>query len=69
MEAHPEKCQLADPSALRQGNCTISRESQLAQLCRLPTPAFLYCDNLIFRRRAALDQLGARLLDANRTIC
>src|SRR5258707_8942806 len=27
-----------------------------------------YCDNLIFRRRAALDQLGARLLDANRTI-
>ncbi len=27
-----------------------------------------YCDNLIFHRRAALDQLGARLLDANRTI-
>jgi len=27
-----------------------------------------YCDNLIFRRRAALDQLGTRLLDANRTI-
>ncbi len=27
-----------------------------------------YCDNLIFRRRAALDQLGERLLDANRTI-
>ena len=27
-----------------------------------------YCDNLIFRRRAALDQLGQRLLDANRTI-
>jgi len=26
------------------------------------------CDNLIFRRRAALDQLGDRLLDANRTI-
>jgi hypothetical protein len=26
------------------------------------------CDNLIFRRRAALDQLGERLLDANRTI-
>jgi hypothetical protein len=24
-----------------------------------------YCDNLIFRRRAALDQLGARLLDLN----
>jgi hypothetical protein len=27
-----------------------------------------YCDNLIFYRRAALDQLGERLLDANRTI-
>jgi hypothetical protein len=27
-----------------------------------------YCDNLIFRRRAALDRMGERLLDANRTI-
>lgn len=27
-----------------------------------------YCDNLIFHRRAALDQMGERLLDANRTI-
>ena len=27
-----------------------------------------YCDNLIFKRRAALDNLGERLLDANRTI-
>jgi hypothetical protein len=27
-----------------------------------------YCDNLIFKRRAALDHLGERLLDANRTI-
>jgi hypothetical protein len=27
-----------------------------------------YCDNLIFHRRAALDQLGTRLLDANRSI-
>ena len=27
-----------------------------------------YCDNLIFSRRAALDALGDRLLDANRTI-
>ena len=26
------------------------------------------CDNLIFRRRAALDRLGERLLDANRSI-
>jgi hypothetical protein len=26
-----------------------------------------YCDNLIFHRRAALDRLGQRLLDANRT--
>ena len=27
-----------------------------------------YCDNLIFERRTALDALGERLLDANRTI-
>src|SRR5580704_14448883 len=27
-----------------------------------------FCDNLVFYRRAALDRLGARLLDANRTI-
>jgi len=27
-----------------------------------------FCDNLIFHRRAALDRLGDRLLDANRTI-
>lgn len=27
-----------------------------------------HCDNLIFHRRAALDNLGQRLLDANRTI-
>lgn len=27
-----------------------------------------YCDNLIFQRRAALEALGDRLLDANRTI-
>lgn len=27
-----------------------------------------YCDNLVFHRRAALDAMGERLLDANRTI-
>ena len=27
-----------------------------------------YCDNLLFARRAALDQLGERLLDANRSL-
>jgi hypothetical protein len=27
-----------------------------------------YCDNLIFRRRAAVDALEQRLIDANRTI-
>jgi hypothetical protein len=27
-----------------------------------------YCDNLIFHRRAALDQLGQRLVDANRSL-
>jgi hypothetical protein len=34
----------------------------------LLSTAIEYCDNLIFHRRAALDQLGQRLLDANRTI-
>ena len=27
-----------------------------------------YCDNLVFKRRAALDRLGERLLDANRSL-
>jgi hypothetical protein len=27
-----------------------------------------FCDNLVFRRHSALDKLGERLLDANRTI-
>ena len=27
-----------------------------------------YCDNLVFQRRAALDRLGERLLDANRSL-
>jgi len=27
-----------------------------------------YCDNLVFHRRAALDTMGERLLDTNRTI-
>jgi hypothetical protein len=35
--------------------------------CWKSTPSE-FCDNLIFRRRAALDKLGERLLDANRTI-
>jgi hypothetical protein len=47
-------------------------QSQRTQPSRLSAPAVLrpsgYCDNLIFRRCAALDQLGERLLDANRTI-
>jgi hypothetical protein len=38
----------------------------------MPAPAVLcpgeYCDNLIFHRRAALDALGERLLDASRII-
>lgn len=40
--------------------------------CRCRTPIIVlaaeYCDNLIFSRRAALDRLGERLFDANRTI-
>ena len=27
-----------------------------------------YCDNLVFHKRAALDAMGERLLDAHRTI-
>src|ERR1700747_229969 len=42
------------------------------QNLRLSAPALFlqveYCDNLIFHRRAALDRLEQRLLDANRTI-
>jgi hypothetical protein len=36
--------------------------------CRLFFSQVEYCDNLIFHRRAAIDQLGQRLLDANRSI-
>jgi hypothetical protein len=43
-----------------------------AKTSGVPAPIFFsqieYCDNLIFHRRAALDKLGERLLDANRTI-
>jgi hypothetical protein len=39
---------------------------------RLPHRLFFsqieFCDNLIFHRRAALDNLGEQLFDANRTI-
>jgi len=45
-----------------------SERSQAGCQHRLFFAQVEYCDNLIFRRRAALDQLGERLLDANRTI-
>jgi hypothetical protein len=35
---------------------------------RLFFPQVEFCDNLVFHRRVALDQLGERLLDANRTL-
>jgi hypothetical protein len=47
---------------------TESERKQAACQHRLFFSQVEYCDNLIFRRRAALDQLGERLLDANRTI-
>ena len=45
-----------------------SERSQAGCQHRLFFAQVEYCDNLIFRRRAALDQLGERLLDVNRTI-
>ena len=45
-----------------------SERSQAGCQHRLFFAQVEYCDNLIFRRRAALDQLAERLLDANRSI-
>ena len=46
-----------------------SRERQQAGVeHRLFFSQIEYCDNLIFSRRAAVDQLSQRLMDANRTI-
>src|SRR5437588_3312600 len=44
------------------------KESTLGVQHRLFFAQVEYCDNLIFRRRAAVDALEQRLLDANRTI-
>ena len=44
------------------------RQTRLAVLAATYSDREHNCDNLIFRHRAALDQLGERLLDANRTI-
>jgi hypothetical protein len=47
---------------------TPTERRQAACQHRLFLAQVEYCDNLIFERRAALDALGERLLDANRTI-
>jgi len=47
---------------------TESERKQAGCQHRLFFAQIEYCDNLIFHRRAALDRLGERLLDANRTI-
>ena len=47
---------------------TASERKQAGCQHRLFFSQVEFCDNLIFRRRAALDKLGERLLDANRTI-
>jgi hypothetical protein len=45
-----------------------ARERQQGRIQhQLFSPQVEYCDNLIFSRRAALDRIGDRLLDANRT--
>lgn len=47
---------------------TPSERREAACQHRLFLAQIEYCDNLIFHRRAALDALGERLFDANRTI-
>ncbi len=47
---------------------TPSERREAACQHRLFLSQVEYCDNLIFQRRAALDALGERLFDANRTI-
>ncbi len=47
---------------------TVRERQQAGCQHRLFFSQIEFCDNLIFRRRAALDKLGERLLDANRTI-
>jgi hypothetical protein len=47
---------------------TPSERREASSQHRLFVSQVEYCDNLIFRRRAALDALGERLFDANRTI-
>jgi len=47
---------------------TPSERRQAACCHRLFFAQVEYCDNLIFQRRAALDRLSGRLLDANRTV-
>jgi hypothetical protein len=80
--SHPEKLQeLAD--SLRPHDLLACGQKWLAALTpffkeserkhagcqhRLFFSQVEYCDNLIFHRRAALDQLGQRLLDANRSL-
>jgi hypothetical protein len=48
--------------------CNAREREQAGRQHRLFFSQVEFCDNLIFRRRAALDMLGERLLDANRTI-
>jgi hypothetical protein len=44
---------------------TLRGQKWLARLA----PVFIeFCDNLIFRRRAELDNLGERLIDGNRMV-
>ena len=49
-------------------NCPLSSPNGSAHKPVASTAQVELCDNLIFRRRAALDRMGDRLPDANRTI-
>src|SRR5579864_6472184 len=68
--SHPSRSGDLRPKVAGAPHAILHRKRTRA--CGLPASALLsqveYCDNLIFHRRAALDQLGQRLLDANRTI-
>jgi hypothetical protein len=55
-------------SARSRRSFTPSERREAACQHRLFLAQVEYCDNLIFQRRAALDALGERLFDANRTI-
>ena len=67
------KPSLTSSSAARSGSCftpffTAAEQEDAGCHHRLFFAQTEFCSNLVFHRRAALDRLGERLFDANRTI-